>query len=124
MDNPGTLEHLAQDAGRRQTQKTQHRKLKRSTQTPPKTGGRTQVLPKGKQFLPHIKYPPFYLYVQDVLDTTMRKQTHMIFQVYFNLRYLSITRYLLYICMKINSNFVLYIYMNCVISRNLKKYEI
>jgi len=69
MDNPELLATLGtQDKGQRQTkQKTFHRKLKRWA---------TRITPKSGHFLSLIRHPPCYSYIQDVLYTTMRKQTH------------------------------------------------
>ena len=80
MDNPETLPTLV-TIHRTKTNKaqkhntTQYKKPKQKNNTDPnKNRGWTQVLAKGKQFLPLIRHPPFYLYSQDVLDTTMHKQ--------------------------------------------------
>ena len=47
------------------------------TTNPTKIRGWTQVLTKLKQFMPLIRHMPCYSYSQNVLYTTMRKQTQM-----------------------------------------------
>ena len=65
---------------RRKTNKTnnttQKRKMMRNTDTT-KYRGLTQVLMKGKQFMPRIRHtcPVCYPYSSDVFDTTIPKQT-------------------------------------------------
>ena len=54
---------------------TQKRKKMRNTDTT-KYRGLTQVLMKGKQFMPLIRRPACYSYSPDVFDTTIPKQTH------------------------------------------------
>jgi hypothetical protein len=53
---------------------TQKRKKMRNTDTT-KYRGLTQVLMKGRQFMPRIRRPACYSYSPDVFDTTMPKQT-------------------------------------------------
>jgi hypothetical protein len=53
---------------------TQKRKMMRNTDTT-KYRGLTQVLTKGKQFMPRIRRPAFYSYSSDVFYTTIPKQT-------------------------------------------------
>jgi hypothetical protein len=58
-------------------QKTQHttESLEDDQHGLAKDQGWTHVLVKGKQFLPIIRDPPWFSYRQDVLDTTVSKQT-------------------------------------------------
>ena len=94
MQNSETLATLGtQDTGRRQSRDTgnigytrhrtktnkannttQETKKMRNTDTT-KYRGLTQVLMKGKQFMPLIRRPACYLYSTDVFDTTIPKQT-------------------------------------------------
>jgi len=65
MNNPETLARLGkQNTGKtKKNKKTQHRKLKRQVTTDPtKQQGWTQVLVKGKQFLPLIRHLSCYSY--------------------------------------------------------------
>ena len=78
MQNPETLTTLGtQDTRRRQAKQitqTQEIKKMRNTDTT-KYQGLTQVLTKGKQFMPRIRRPAFYSYSSDVFYTTIPKQT-------------------------------------------------
>jgi hypothetical protein len=55
------------------TQKTKNMSNKDTTKNPRVIPG----VPKGKKFLSLIKHPPYYSYSQDMLDTTIPKQTQM-----------------------------------------------
>ena len=80
MENPDTQATLdTQDTGRRQAKQiTQHRKEKKMRKTDTtKYRGLTQVLMKGKQFVPLIRRPACYSYSPGVFDTTTPKtNTH------------------------------------------------
>jgi hypothetical protein len=55
------------------TQKTKNMSNKDTTKNPKVNPG----VPKGKKFLSLIKHPPYYSFSQDMLDTTIPKQTQM-----------------------------------------------
>ena len=76
MENPDTQATLdTQDTGRRQAKQiTQHRKEKKMRKTDTtKYRGLTQVLMKGKQFVPLKRRPACYSYSPGVSDTTTPK---------------------------------------------------
>jgi hypothetical protein len=77
-DNPEKQATLGtQDNRQRQTKQnknTTRTTTEMSNPDPTKTLGSTQVLTKGKQFLPLTRNPPCYAYSQYVLDITMRNK--------------------------------------------------
>jgi len=74
MYNPETLATLCtQDRGHTKTQNTKQISNTDSTTKPELT----QMLTKSTKFLALIRHPPCYPYSQDVVDTTLRKQTKL-----------------------------------------------
>ena len=66
--------HRTQAKSNKTNNTTQKRKMMRNTDTT-KYRGLTQVLMKGKQFMPRLRRPACYSYSSDIFDTTMLKQT-------------------------------------------------